>query len=78
MGGAGHFEQRREHCTIDRRSMKWWHRVFYSLICLAIVNAHIMWSHNKSETDQLTFREKMTAFSGIALCLGVDQRFRGA
>ena len=37
MGGVDHFDQRRERYAIGRRSLKWWHRLFYSLIDLAIV-----------------------------------------
>lgn len=38
MGGVDSFDQFRERYAIGRRSVKWWHRNFYFLIDLAIVN----------------------------------------
>jgi hypothetical protein len=60
MGGDDHFDQRRECYTFGRRSVKWWHRLFYFLIDLGIVNAYIMWSHNKRGTYQLIFRLRLS------------------
>ena len=38
-----HFDQLRERYAIGRRSCKWWHRIMYFLIDLAIVNAFVLW-----------------------------------
>jgi hypothetical protein len=46
MGGVDRFDQRRERYAIGRRSLKWWHRLLYFLIDLAIVNSFIMWNCN--------------------------------
>jgi hypothetical protein len=50
MGGVDRFDQRRERYAIGRRSLKWWHRLFYFFCrfgnhkCIPIM-----------ETEQLTF-----------------------
>lgn len=59
MGGVDRFDQLRERYAIGRRSAKWWHRILYWLIDLAIVNAFIMYKisrRQESTVDQLTFR----------------------
>jgi len=57
MGGADLFDQRRERYAIGRRSLKWWHRLLYFLIDLAIVNSFIMWNCNSGgHRNQLSFR----------------------
>lgn len=60
MGGVDRFDQFRERYAIGRRSVKWWHRIFYFLIDLAIVNCFIIWNVVKEEkTDQLSFRLRL-------------------
>lgn len=59
MGGVDKFDQLRECYAIGRRSVKWWHRIFYYLIDLAIVNSYSMWkikSDTPSKCHQLDFR----------------------
>ena len=57
MGGVDRFDQRRERYAIGRRSLKWWHRLLYFLIDLAIVNSFIKWNcSNGGQRDQLSFR----------------------
>ncbi|GFV23475.1 piggyBac transposable element-derived protein 4 [Trichonephila clavipes] len=41
MGGVDHFDQRKERHHI--RSVKWWHRIIYLLIDLAIIKSFILW-----------------------------------
>jgi hypothetical protein len=56
MGGGDRFDQRRERYAIGRCSLKWWHRLLYFLIDLAIVNSFIMWNcNNGGQPDQLSF-----------------------
>ncbi|XP_063219241.1 piggyBac transposable element-derived protein 4-like [Bacillus rossius redtenbacheri] len=62
MGGIDHFDQLRERYAIGRRSRKWWHRIMYYLIDLAIVNAFILWKISRREWashDQLSFRLRL-------------------
>lgn len=57
MGGVDRFDQLLERYSIGRRANKWWHRIFYYLLDMAIVNAYILMKINKrSKIDQLTFR----------------------
>lgn len=59
MGGVDRFDQLHERYAIGRRSVKWWHRIFYYLVDLAIVNSFVMWKMkqpNKAKCDQLTYR----------------------
>lgn len=59
MGGVDLFDQLHERYKIGRRSLKWWHRIFYWLVDLAIVNSFAMWKldqTNPSKCNQLTFR----------------------
>ncbi|XP_046986124.1 piggyBac transposable element-derived protein 4-like [Schistocerca americana] len=56
MGGVDRFDQLRERYAVGRRSWKWWHRLFFFLVDLAVVNSYVMWKLQKTEADQLTFR----------------------
>lgn len=59
MGGVDKFDQLRERYAVGRRSVKWWHRIFYYLTDLAIVNSFVMWKlkHKTPATcHQLDFR----------------------
>ncbi|GFX23599.1 piggyBac transposable element-derived protein 4 [Trichonephila clavipes] len=42
MGGVDRFDQRKEIYQI-RRSVKGWHRIFYLLVDLTIINSFIRW-----------------------------------
>ncbi|GFS86074.1 transposable element Tcb2 transposase [Trichonephila clavipes] len=55
MEGVDRFVQRKEGYQI-KRSVKWWHHIFYFLIDLAIINSFILWQMNKRNRslDQLT------------------------
>ncbi|GFX78079.1 piggyBac transposable element-derived protein 4 [Trichonephila clavipes] len=67
MGGVDRFDQREERHQI-RRSEKWWNRLFYFFIDLAIKNSFILWqviTRNRG-LDQLTFRMALCRI-GISL-----------
>lgn len=59
MGGVDLFDQNRERYAVGRRSLKWWHRIFYFLLDLAIVNAFTIMKCVKGEQDQLSFRIRL-------------------
>ena len=62
MGGVDRFDQYRERYAIGRRSIKWWHRIFFYLADLAIVDAFILWAVSRRtdvKYDQLTFRLRL-------------------
>ena len=42
MGGVDMADAKREVYSCSRRSKKWWHRMFYFLFDICIVNAHIV------------------------------------
>lgn len=59
MGGVDKFDQLRECYAVGRRSVKWWHRIFYYLLDLAIVNGFVMWKLKQpdpAKCHQLDFR----------------------
>ncbi|KAF8788874.1 hypothetical protein HNY73_006868 [Argiope bruennichi] len=58
MGGVDRFDQRKEKYQIGRRSAKWWYRLFYFIIEIAIINSFILWQVNKRNRrlDPLAFR----------------------
>lgn len=59
MGAVDKFDQLKERYAIGRRSRKWWHRIFYFLIDLAIVNSYIMYKVDHGQDTcqkQLDFR----------------------
>ncbi|XP_040061902.3 piggyBac transposable element-derived protein 4-like [Ixodes scapularis] len=51
MGGVDCFDQKRNAYPVDRRSKKWWHRIFYFLIDAAIVNAFVQHTAYHSDDD---------------------------
>jgi hypothetical protein len=57
MGGVDRFDQRREKYDIGRRLLKWWHRLLYFLIDLAMVSSFITWTcNNGGQRDLFSFR----------------------
>lgn len=62
MGGVDRFDQFRERYEIGRRSVKWWHRIMYFLIDLAVVDGFILWKtprEKEKKLDQLTYRLRL-------------------
>lgn len=59
MGGVDLFDQLRERYAVGRRSLKWWHRIFYFLLDLAVVNSFIMMKRVKGDLDQMSFRIRL-------------------
>lgn len=55
MGGVDRFDQKRNSYVSDRRSKKWWYRLFYYLLDASVVNAFTQYSHH-TPTDYLWFR----------------------
>ncbi|KAJ2952354.1 hypothetical protein O0L34_g4640 [Tuta absoluta] len=59
MGGVDRFDQKKAVYELGRRSKKWWKRLFYFLLDVAITNAHILYSNNSrvhNPMDQKAFR----------------------
>lgn len=58
-GGVDRFDQLLERYSIGRRSIKWWHRILYYLIDLAIANTHLLWKLDQPKSakcNHLSFR----------------------
>ena len=53
MGGVDKHDMMRQLYGIDRKSYKWWHRLFFGLLDMAIINAHIVYNENCEERDKL-------------------------
>lgn len=59
MGGVDRFDQYRERYETGRKSKKWWFRIYYFLLDLAIVNSYILWKLCQPpnfKVNQLTYR----------------------
>lgn len=83
MVGVDLFDQLHERYKIGRRALKWWHRIFYWLVDLAIVNSFAMWRLNRTnpkKCNQLTFRLNLSSQMDFraARMLDVHQIFSNA
>lgn len=59
MGGVDRFDQLHERYAVGRKSLKWWYRIFYYLLDMAIVNSFVLWKMrqpNNEKCKQLTYR----------------------
>lgn len=52
MGAVDKFDQLKVRYSIGRRSRKWSHRMFYSLLDLAIVNSYIMYNVKNKDSKK--------------------------
>lgn len=43
MGGVDHADRLRALYDIDRKSRKWWHRLFFGLIDIMFVNSYVVY-----------------------------------
>lgn len=46
MGGVDRFDQKKAVYELGRKSKKWWKRLFYFLLDVAITNSHILYANN--------------------------------
>ena len=53
MGGVDKHDMLRQLCEINRKSMKWWNRLFFGSLDMAVVNTYVV--HNASKEQQLLF-----------------------
>lgn len=56
MGGVDLADQKRNLYSCSRKSMKWWFRLFYFCLDIAIVNSHILYGLDYRHVDQKRFR----------------------
>ncbi|XP_008181107.1 piggyBac transposable element-derived protein 4-like [Acyrthosiphon pisum] len=43
-------DQNKKSCQIDRKSQKWWHRIFFHFIDIAVVNSHVIYTQSTGTT----------------------------
>jgi hypothetical protein len=60
MGGVDKADQRRANYGVNRRSRKWWHRLFWCMLHIAFVNAHAIYNKLFEEKTTLEFRRSIT------------------
>jgi hypothetical protein len=73
MGRVVRFDQRRERYAIWSCSLKWWHRLLYFFIDLAIVSSFIMWKcNNGGQRDQLSLR--LALVRQLTVCREINRR----
>ena len=53
MGGVDKHDMLRQLYEINRKSMKWWHRLLFGSLNMAVVNTYVV--HNPSKEQQLLF-----------------------
>ena len=56
MGGVDLFDQKQERYCLGRRSLKWWHRILYYILDVAVVNSYTMMGQVRGNIEQLQFR----------------------
>ena len=68
MGGVDHNDQNFSYYAINRKSRRWWLRIFYHFLDVAVVNAHCLYLENR----QRAFHPPLlTASTGCVCCLFV-------
>ena len=55
MGGVDKHDMLRQLYEINRKSMKWWHRLLFGSLDMAVVNTYVV--YNASKEQQLLFLE---------------------
>jgi hypothetical protein len=60
MGGVDRADQRRANYGMNRKSRKWWHRLFWGMMDIAFVNAHVIYNKLFEEKTTLEFRSSIS------------------
>lgn len=75
MGGVDKHDMLRQLYGINRKSMKWWHRIFFGLLDMSIVNAFVVYKEEQGSLPLLQFRRELA--QGL-LTYAKDHRCKGA
>lgn len=60
MGGVAKHDTLRQMYGINGTSKKWWHRIFFCLLDMAIVNAYVLYKEaNRDSSSLLDFRREL-------------------
>ena len=59
MGGVDHADRLRALYNVDRKSKKWWLRIFWGLLDITFVNAYVIYCQMFEKTDVFDFRRSV-------------------
>ena len=74
--GVDRSDQMLAYYSLERKTIKWWKKLFFYLFHLVVVNAHIL--HNKTRKKKITleiFYEKVA--EGLFASVGTDIQVQG-
>lgn len=60
MGGVDHADQLRSAYGLDRKSKKWWHRIFWGVLEIAFVNSYIVYCEVEEKITLLQYRRAVS------------------
>lgn len=60
MGGVDHADQLRTTYGVNRKSKKWWHRIFWGLLDIMFVNSYVVYKQIHGSITLLDFRRSVT------------------
>lgn len=76
MGGVDHADQLRTTYGMNRRSKKWWHRLFWGFMDIAFVNAYVIYCNRVEKVTTLEFRRAVS--QGLINMNKCDAKKRGS
>lgn len=59
MGGVDHADQLRTSYGVNRKSKKWWHRMFWGILDIMFVNAFVIYKERHEKLPLLEFRRQV-------------------
>lgn len=59
MGGVDHADQLRTSYGVDRKSKKWWHRLFWGILDIMFINAFVIYKERHGKIPLLVFRRQV-------------------
>ena len=72
MMGVDRMDQMMAYYAFDRKSIKWWRKVFFWLLEVAVNNAHVLYKSHTSSARKMTLKEFRRELS-VELCQGLVQ-----
>lgn len=78
MGAVDHADQLRGSYCVDRKSKKWWHRLFFGLLDIAFINSFIIYTELEDKMTLLDFRRSVAQglMNGNLGCLRTGKKNR--
>ena len=70
MMGVDRMDQMMAYYSFQRKSIKWWRKVFFWLLEVVVNNAHVLYKTHTSSTRKLTLKEFRRELA-VQLCHGV-------